>query len=102
VLEALKGIPVGTDPGKEIPNLFSSIVALTLFLENDVWVLCGPDKASLRLGVRLGFRERLVALETLLNDAGFRAKQSLKTNYSAKWLAQTLSEIVVMEGLKSP
>ena len=29
----------------------------------DAWVLCGPDKASLRFGVRLGFRERLVALE---------------------------------------
>ena len=64
---------------------------------NDAWVLCGPDKASLRLGVRLGFRERLVALDTLLNDAGLRPKQPLKTNYTAKWLAQTLSEIVVME-----
>ena len=28
---------------------------------NDDWLLCGPDKASLRCGVRLGFRERLVA-----------------------------------------
>src|SRR5438046_2258220 len=25
----------------------------------DAWVLCGPDKASLRFGVRLGLRERL-------------------------------------------
>ena len=32
---------------------------------NDDWILCGPDKASLRFGVRLGFRERLVALEAL-------------------------------------
>jgi hypothetical protein len=24
----------------------------------DAWVLCGPDKASLRFGVRLGLRER--------------------------------------------
>src|SRR5258706_11040548 len=32
----------------------------------DAWVLCGPDKASLRFGVRLGFREKLVPLETLL------------------------------------
>jgi hypothetical protein len=29
----------------------------------DVWVLCGPDKASLRVGIRLGFRDRLVSLE---------------------------------------
>jgi hypothetical protein len=32
----------------------------------DAWVLCGPDKASLRFGVRLGFRDRLAALEKLL------------------------------------
>lgn len=69
---------------------------------NDAWVLCGPDKASLRLGVRLGFREHLVALETLLNDAGFRPKQNLKTNYTAKWLSQTLNELVIMEGPKRP
>lgn len=30
---------------------------------DDDWVLCGPDKASLRCGVRLGFRERIVSLE---------------------------------------
>ena len=29
------------------------------------WVLCGPDKASLRCGVRLGFRDQLVSLEGL-------------------------------------
>ena len=40
----------------------------------DAWVLCGPDKASLRIGVRLGLRDRLVALERLLDDAGFRPK----------------------------
>ncbi len=69
---------------------------------NDAWVLCGPDKASLRLGVRLGFRERLVALETLLGDVGFKPRHPLRTNYTAKWLAQTLSEIVIMEGPNRP
>jgi hypothetical protein len=69
---------------------------------SDAWVLCGPDKASLRLGVRLGFRDRLVALEALLNDVGFRPKVSLRTNYTAKWLAQALSEMVILEGPRRP
>jgi hypothetical protein len=69
---------------------------------SDPWVLCGPDKASLRLGVRLGCRDRLVALEGLLNDAGFRTRESLRANYTTKWLAQALSEIVVLEGPKRP
>jgi hypothetical protein len=66
---------------------------------SDTWVLCGPDKASLRFGVRLGFRERLVALEWLLATAGYRPKEALKLNYTAKWLEQTLGELVVLEGL---
>ena len=41
----------------------------------DGWVLCGPDKASMRFGVRLGYKNRLVALETLLTDAGHRPKR---------------------------
>ncbi len=60
---------------------------------NDHWMLCGPDKASLRLGVRLGFRERLVALEQLLNDIGYRPRTSLRRNYTRKWLAETCAEL---------
>src|SRR3954451_589168 len=63
----------------------------------DAWVLCGPDKASLRFGVRLGFRERLVALETLLTRAGHRPKVRLKENYPGRWLANCLGELAVLE-----
>ena len=64
---------------------------------NDAWVLCGPDKASLRLGVRLGFRERLVALEGLLADVGDRPRKRLRTAYTSAWLAKTLGEFVLAE-----
>lgn len=64
---------------------------------NDAWVLCGPDKASLRFGVRLGFRERLVALEWLLSAVGHRPKLDLRLPYTSKWLDQTLGELVVSE-----
>ncbi len=49
---------------------------------SDAWVLCGPDKASLRFGVRLGFRDRLVALESLLDAVGHRPKEALRSNYT--------------------
>ena len=64
------------------------------------WVLCGPDKASLRFGIRLGLRERLVALEDLLKGAGHKAA-GLRPAYTSAWLAKTLGEIVIMEGPKS-
>jgi len=60
----------------------------------DAWVLCGPDKASLRLGIQLGLRERLVSLEGLWQAAGFTAK-NLRENFTAKWHEQTMSALVV-------
>lgn len=68
----------------------------------DAWVLCGPDRASLRAGVRLALRDRLVALETLLADAGYRPRTVLKKNYTAAWHAQTVGEYVVMERKGNP
>jgi hypothetical protein len=67
----------------------------------DDWMLCGPDKASLRFGVRFGLRERLVALEGLLQDVGHKAA-GLRPAYTSAWLAKTLGEIVIMESLKKP
>jgi hypothetical protein len=68
----------------------------------DAWVLCGPDTASLRFGVRLGFRDRLVALEGLLQDAGHRPATALRSAYTSGWLAKKLGEIVIQEGPKRP
>jgi hypothetical protein len=63
----------------------------------DGWVLCGPDKASMRFGVRLGFKDRLVALETLLADAGHRPKEALRLAYTSKWLNTALGEMFIAE-----
>jgi hypothetical protein len=67
----------------------------------DDWMLCGPDKASLRFGVRVGLRERLVPLEGLLQDVGHKAA-GLRPAYTSTWLAKTLGEILIMEGSKKP
>jgi hypothetical protein len=63
----------------------------------DAWVLCGPDKASLRFGVRLGFREQLVALEWLLDGVGHRPKIDLRPQYTSKWLQQAIGEFFILE-----
>ena len=62
---------------------------------SDRWVLCGPDKASPRCGIRLGFRERLVSLHELLNGVGHRPRVALKRHYTKKWLDGTLGEFVL-------
>lgn len=61
------------------------------------WLLCGPDRASLRVGVRLRFRERMVSLEELLDRAGHRPRRVLRPAYTRKWMARVVSEMVVAE-----
>ena len=56
----------------------------------------------MRFGVRLGFRDRLVALETLLADSGHRSREALRQAYTAKWLENALGELVLSEGLGRP
>ena len=62
---------------------------------DDKWFLCGPDRASLRCGVRLGFRERIMSLEELLQTVGYRTGKILRRNYTKAWLDKALSMIVV-------
>jgi hypothetical protein len=66
---------------------------------SDAWLLCGPDKASMRFGVRLGLKDRLIALEALLTDAGHRPKEVLKLPYTTKWLEKVLGELFISERL---
>lgn len=64
----------------------------------DNWVLCGPDKASMRFGIRLGLRDRLFALERLLGDVGHRPREALRQNYTSRWLDTALAELTLLEG----
>lgn len=66
---------------------------------NDSWMLCGPDKASLRFGVRSGFRDRMISLEQLLGDAGMtRTRPPLRENFTKAWLDRVLGEFA-LEGI---
>lgn len=64
---------------------------------DDGWFLCGPDRASLRCGVRLGLRDRIVSLEALLEGVGYRARTAPKRHYTRKWQEMVLVELVLAE-----
>ena len=61
------------------------------------WLLCGPDRASLRVGIRLEVRDRFVSMEELLDDAGHRPQRSLRSAYTRKWLNRVVGDMVVAE-----
>ena len=64
----------------------------------DAWLLCGPDAASLRVGIRLGFRGRLAALEALCTEVGCRPAVAWKNQYTRAWLEKKLMDMAIQEG----
>ena len=62
-----------------------------------MWFLCGPDWASLRVGVRLQARDRLVSMEELLESAGHRPRRALRPAYTRNWMNRVVSQMVVAE-----
>ena len=62
---------------------------------DDDWFLCGPDRASLRCGVRLGLQDRIVSLETLLERIGYQVRVAPKRHYTRKWQQRVLIEYVL-------
>ena len=64
---------------------------------DDAWLLCGPGIASLRFGIRLGHRDRLVSLERLLEDVGHRPIPALKSAYTTSWQIRTVGRLVIAE-----
>ena len=64
------------------------------------WRLCGPDRASMKFGVKAGRRDRMVSLEALLADAGMaKTRQPLRDNHTKAWLDRALADYA-MQGLK--
>ena len=65
-------------------------------LRKDNWIFCGPDRASIKFGMRLGFGDRIVSLEKLLKDIGCNVK-GLRRHYSTKWLIETRTQIRLLD-----
>lgn len=59
------------------------------------WLMCGPDKASMRCGARLGFADRIVSLQRLLDDIGCKPKARLHPQYTEKWHQRVLADFAL-------
>lgn len=86
---ALRKVGIALDEGEEA--LWAHALG-----RDDAWLLCGPDRASLRCGVRLGHRERLVSLEQLLKRVGHRSS-ALRPAYTQKWHDRVVGQIHLEE-----
>jgi hypothetical protein len=79
----------GMDPGEMdlLSHAYSRIDA-----GDEVWVVSSPDRASIRAGVALGWREHTVALEDLVDAVGGRPRLRMADHFTRAWLSQSWME----------
>lgn len=89
------------EPGLRIPDIALDRGEESLWAHavhrSDAWLLCGPDKASPRFGIRLGFRERQVSLERVLDGVGHRSGPALREAYTGNWHNRTVGQLILAE-----
>ena len=68
---------------------------------NDEWLAVCGDRAAVNAAVRLGWEDRLVSLEGLVNAAGARsALKHLKDQFSSARLSEWRTAALIARGLK--
>jgi hypothetical protein len=66
-------------------------------LSDDAWVVCSPDKASIRAATALGFGSQLCSLEELVVAVGARPRSPLRAHFRTEWLVSFRTK-VLLEG----
>lgn len=79
------------DPGEH------DLLAYAHSLPGGAWVICSPDKASVRAAVALGFGDRLCSLEALITAVGARPRSPLRRHFGTAWLVSFRTK-VLLEG----
>jgi hypothetical protein len=60
-----------------------------------LWVICSPDKASIRAAVRLGWADQLVSLERIATEVGAQPKRAFKPHFEERFLSRYRTEYLL-------
>jgi hypothetical protein len=61
----------------------------------DAWVLCGPDRASMRFGYEQQQRDRLVSVGGLLRLINFKPPLGLPDHFEQPWLDSVINKLIL-------
>ena len=67
------------------PEVFAD--ALRSAAGDQVWVICSPDRASIRAAVALGWRDQTRSLAELAAAVGARPNPPLAEHFGERWLS---------------
>jgi len=60
------------------------LLAYAMTLPKNIFLICSPDKACMKVAARMGLLEQLVSLQSLAERVG-RGSLKFKLNYTEKW-----------------
>ena len=68
------------------------LIAFAMTLPSNVFLICSPDKACMKVAAKLGLLDRLVSLQILAQRVG-RGKLNFRRNYTEQWHRQQCAAI---------
>ena len=68
------------------------LLAFAMTLPKNVFLICSPDKACMKVAAKMGLLDRLISLQSLAERVG-RGNLKFKLNYTEKWHRQQCSAI---------
>lgn len=77
------------DPGERDLLLYAARLGST------GWLLNSPDMAAVRFAFSQGWGDRLVSLEAMGAHLKARLKETMKDNYTERWLGQRRTQLIL-------
>lgn len=68
------------------------LVAYAMTQANDIYLLCSPDKACMKIAAKTGLLDQLVSLEAMSRAAGLRS-MDFRRNYTDRWHCATKTQL---------
>jgi hypothetical protein len=64
-------------------------------MESPAWLLNSPDMAAVRFAHARGWIDRLVSLEAMTAHLKVRLKETLRMNYTERWLSEKRTRLLL-------
>ena len=91
--DALRAQLVLLEPSAaDIDDGEKDLLAYAITLPADVFLVCSPDKACMKVAAKMGLLDRLVSLQALAERVG-RGSLAFRRNYTEQWHRQQCSAI---------
>jgi len=70
-------------------------LVIQAFASNFIWMICGPDKATVRALHACNKADRMISLEELIEKSGQKPRVRLEPGFTKSWLSKYRTELML-------